>query len=220
MWEGNGKTHILHDTNCLLGLRDKIIFGLLDLLLRLVAKLMVFHNIGTGRGATHLPGGALDAGLDGVECQTGLLDVLAGTRSKRDVGIKRGVPPGKEAALDLGILGKASFTNTLLDQSVLLEGSRQGVLASTGMLLMQRLAASQARAGDSMGKSLGLRLRGRGRSESSLGFGGGGGSRKEVDLLTNGTTKIGERLLDVGRIVVGLVGVLGAVKILPRQPLR
>lgn len=59
----------------------------------------------------------------------------------------------------------------------------------------------------------GLRLRfGRwGSSEGGLGFGRGGGMRKEIDFLADGTTKIVEGFANVGRVIIGFVGVLRTV---------
>lgn len=80
------------------------------------------------------------------------------------------------------------------------------------MLLVQKLAASQTGTSDSMVESLGLGL-GAGRSsEGGLRFGGRGCRGQKLDLFADGTAEILEGLLDVGRVIVGLVGVLGAVK--------
>ncbi len=44
-----------------------------------------------------------------------------------------------------------------------------------------------------------------------MSFRGGGGGRKEVDFLTDCAAKVAEAFFDVGWVVVGFVGVLGAV---------
>jgi hypothetical protein len=62
-----------------------------------------------------------------------------------------------------------------------------------------------------MVEGLGLRLGGWGCSQGSLGLSGGAGLRQEADLLVDGATKIVEGLADVGRVIIGLVGVLGAI---------
>jgi hypothetical protein len=61
-----------------------------------------------------------------------------------------------------------------------------------------------------MAECLGLRLCGGRRNEGSLGFGGGGGVGEEVDLLGDGAAEVGDRLADVGWVVVGFVGILRA----------
>lgn len=62
-----------------------------------------------------------------------------------------------------------------------------------------------------MVEGLGLGLRGRGRGKSGLGLGGRTGLREKLDLLIDGAAQVVEGLADVGWVVVGLVGVLGAV---------
>lgn len=47
--------------------------------------------------------------------------------------------------------------------------------------------------------------------ESGLGFGGGGCAREQVDFFGDGTAEVVEGLADVGGVVIGFVGVLGAV---------
>ena len=203
------QSYILHHPNRLLRLRDKLVLRPLNLLLGLIAQLMVIERSSLLPSAK-LPGSPLDAGLDGIERQPRLLHTLAGARGEREVGVERGIPPGQEAALDLGVLRETSLADALLRQGVLLEGRGQRVLAGAAVLLVQRLAARQAGAGEGVRKGLGLRLgRGRGR-QRGLGLGGRGGGREEVDLLADGAAEVGEGLLDVGRVVVGLVGVLGA----------
>lgn len=208
---GRVETHVLHDADGLLRLGDKVIFGLLNLLLRLGAELCLLVGLRLG-GGSHLPRVALDASLDGVEGQTGLLNILTRAGGELEVRVEGGVPPGQEAALDLGVLGQARLAHALHRQGIFLQGGSQRVLTGAGVLLVQRLAASQAGAGDRVGEGLGLRLGGRGSSQGCLGLGGGCGRREERDLLANGAAEILEGLLDVGRVVVGFVGVLGAVK--------
>lgn len=61
-----------------------------------------------------------------------------------------------------------------------------------------------------MAERLGLRLGRRRGREGSLGLGGGSGTREEVDLFRHGAAEVVEGLADVGRVVVGFVGVLRA----------
>lgn len=137
---GGSASHILHDTNSLLGLRDKLVLGPLNLLLGLVAELVVVEGV-SARCGPKLPGGALDAGLDRIQRQAGLLDALARARGEREVGVERRVPPGQEAALDLGVLREAGLADALLRERVLLERRGQRVLAGARVLLVQGLAA-------------------------------------------------------------------------------
>ena len=161
--------------------------------------------------AAEFPCGTLDARLDGVQVEAGLLDVLARASGKDQVRVQGRVPPGQEAALDLGVLGQAGLTHTLLRKGVLLESRGERVLAGARVLLVEGLAAGQAGAGDRVVEGLGLRLGARRGREGSLGLSGAGSRREESHLLADGATKVLEGLLDVGRIVVGLVGVLRAV---------
>lgn len=69
-----------------------------------------------------------------------------------------------------------------------------------------------------MVEGLGLRF-GRWRSSNgSLGFTRTGGMREEGDLLRDAATKVGEGFTDVGRIIVGLVGVLVPVGLSTNRP--
>lgn len=153
---------------------------------------------------------ALDAGLDSIERQSGVLDILAGASRKHDVGVERRVPASKEAALDLGVLGDAGLSNALHGEGVLLEGSGQRVFASTSVVLVQGLATSQTGAGNGMAEGLRLGLGGRRSDKSGLSLGGGGGRGEERNLFADGASEVLESLLDVGRVIVSLVGVLGA----------
>lgn len=200
-------THVLHDANSLLGLSNKLVLSLLNLLLGLGAELLLLALAGA-----NLEGVALGVRLDGVQRQAGLFDVLSGAGGEHDVGVERRVPAGQEAALNLRVLGQTSLADALHGEGVLLESGGQGVLASASMVLVQGLAASQAGAGNGMAKGLGLGLCGRGRDEGGLGFGGGGGGRQEGDLFADGAAEVLEGLLDVRGVVVGLVGILRATE--------
>lgn len=106
-----GSTHVLHHSHGLLGLSDELILSLLNLFLRLRAELMVVMS--GGGSSRQSPGGTLDARLDGVKVQTGLLDVLTGASSELEVGVESGIPSSEEAALDLRVLSEASLANAL-----------------------------------------------------------------------------------------------------------
>lgn len=164
--------------------------------------------IGTSRRSTELESRTLDMGLDGIQIKSGLLNVLACSRSELQVGVQGGIPASKETALDLGVLAKASLANSFHCERILLEGSGQGILASSGVMLVEDLAAGQTGAGDGMVEGLGLGLRGRGSNEGGLGFAGRSGGRKEGDLFAHGAAKVLEGLSNIGGVVVSLVGIL------------
>lgn len=200
-------THILHDANGLLGLGDELVFGLFNLLLSLGAELGLLLA-SSSVALSQLEGGALGVGLDGIERESGVLNVLSGAGGEHDVGVESRVPAGKEAALDLRVLGETGLADTLHGQGIFLEGGGQRVLASTGVVLVQGLAASQTGTSDGVAEGLGLGLCGRGSDESGLGLGGASGGGEEGDLFADGASEVLEGLLDVGRVVVSLVGVL------------
>lgn len=160
--------------------------------------------------ASELEGGSLGVGLNGIQGESRLLDVLAGAGSEVNVSVQGGVPASEETALDLGVLGESGLSDTLHGEGVLLEGSGQGILASTGVVLVQDLATGQTSTGNGMAEGLGLRLSGRGGYQGCLGFGGRCGTGEQLDLLADGAAEVLEGLLDVGRVIVGLVGVVGA----------
>lgn len=203
-------THVLHDTNGLLGLSDKLVLSLLNLLLGLRAQLLLV--VGLIALAAEAESGTLGVGLDSIKREARVLNVLTGAGSETQVGVKGSVPTSEEAALNLGILGKTGLANTLAGKRILLQGRRKRVFTGTSVVLVQELAARQTGAGDSMAESLGLGL-GSGRSdEGGLGFGRGGRGGEEADLLADGAAKVLESLLDVRGVVVCLVGVLRAIE--------
>lgn len=63
-----------------------------------------------------------------------------------------------------------------------------------------------------MVEGLGLGFGGGGRGEGGLHVGGGGGGGEEVNFLGDGAAEVVEGFSDVGRVVVGFVGVLGAME--------
>jgi hypothetical protein len=201
-------THVLHDTNGLLGLSDKLVLSLLNFLLCLRAQLLLV--VGLIAMAAEAESSTLGVSLDSIKREARVLNVLTGAGSETQVGVKGSVPASEEAALNLGILGKTSLANTLAGKRILLQGRRKRVFTGTSVVLVKELAARQTGAGDSMAESLGLGL-GSGRSdEGGLGFGRGCCGGEEADLLADGAAKVLESLLDVRRVVVCLVGVLRA----------
>ncbi len=211
--EGRRGSYILHDANGLLSLSDELVLGLLNLLLGLVAQLRLLVGLGARRSASKLPGVALDTRLDGIEGQAGLLNVLASAGRKHQVGVEGGVPAGQETALDLRILGQAGLAHALHGQGILLEGSSEGILAGTGVLLVEALAAGKTGAGDGVRERLGLRLRAGRCGKGSLGLGGGAGRGQQGDLLADGAAEILEGFLDVGGVVVRLGGIVRAASL-------
>ena len=203
-------THILHDTNSFLSLSNKFILSLLNLLLSFGAQLglLMWSSSVLDR---ELKGVALSMSLDSIKRKSGLLNVLPRASGEHEVGVEGSVPPSKEALLDLGILSKTSLTYTLHGEGIFLETSGERVFAGTGMVLVESLAASQRSTGNGVAEGLGLGLRGWRGDEGSLGLLGAGGSGEESDLFGDSATKILEGFLDIGRIIVGLVGVLRAI---------
>ena len=153
-------------------------------------------------------GSSLLARLNRVQHQPGVLNVLARLGGEHQVGVESGVPASQEAGLDLGVLGQTGLTDLLLGQSVLLQCAGQRVLAFGA--LHEGLGAGERGPRDSMVEGLGLRLGRRRCGQGGLGFGGGAGLRQELDLLIDCTAQVVEGLADVGRVVVGLVGILRA----------
>lgn len=203
----NSVTHVLHDANGLLGLANKLILSLLNLGPRLFAQILVEAVLASGL-ARQRKGAALGIRLCGIEAQARVLDGLAGAGRELDVGVERGAPAGEEAALDLGVLGQAGLADLLAGDGVLLEARGKRVLARARLLRGEHVRGIERGARNGVAERLGLRL-GRGRRRQSLlGFGGRGGARQQRDLLRDGAAQVVERLADVGRVVVGLVGVL------------
>lgn len=132
---------------------------------------MVFGR-GGSVGGGDLERGALDTSLDGIKRESRLFNILACTSGEHDVGVESGVPAGKEAALDLRVLGDTSLADTLHSQRILLEGRSEGILSSASVILVETLAASQASSGDGVAERLRLGFSGGGRDEGGLGFRG------------------------------------------------
>jgi hypothetical protein len=201
------RTYILHDANSLLGLADELVLSLLDLGTSLLAQVLV-----TVAGLALLAGqcecAALSIGLGGIQAQPRVLDLLAGTCRKLDVGVEGCAPASQESALDLGVLRQTGLANLLAGDGVLLEGSGQGVLARVGLLGGEHVRAVQGGAGNSMAEGLGLGLRAGRCGKRCLGLCRRCGARQEVDLLGDSAAEVVERLAEVRRVVVGFVGVL------------
>lgn len=199
-------THILHDTNSLLGLANELILRLLNL------------NLGVLRGlgllvvllvclARELEDATLSPRLRRIKQKSRVLDAPARPRSEHQVGVKGSVPSRQKASLNLCILRESGLSNLLAGKGILLKRGSERILAGAGVLLLEELAAGQGGAGNGVGEGLGLRL-GDGRcGEGGLGFGGAGGGGEELDLLADAAAEIGDVFADVG-VVVALVGVL------------
>lgn len=190
-------TYVLHHAHSLLSLTNELILSLLNLRTGILAQVVQV----TLRCS-------LLARLDRVKHQTSILNVLARLGSEHQVGVEGSVPPSQEAGLNLSVLSQTGLADLLLSEGILLQCGSKRVLTLSA--LNQSLGAGEGGARDRMVEGLGLGLRGRGRGQGSLGFGGRAGLRQEMDLLVDGAAQVVEGLADVGRVVVGLVGVLRA----------
>lgn len=194
------RTHILHNANSLFSLADKLILRLL--------------NLGTSfltQAIQIALRSRLLAGLDRVQHKPGILDILARLSRKHQVRVKRRVPPSQEPRLDLRILRQPRLADLLRCKGVLLQRGRQRVLAAARRrVLRQSLGPGQRGPGNSVTEGLGLRLCGGRRGQGRLGICGGRRLREKLDFLVDGAAHVVEGLADVGRVVVGLIGVLGA----------
>lgn len=191
-------TYVLHHTNSLLGLANELILGLFNLLTGILAQVVQVTT-----------GSSLLASLDRVQGKTGVLNILACLSSEHEVGVESSVPASQKTGLNLRVLSQTGLADLLLGQSVLLQRVSQRVLTLDA--LRKSLGSGERSAGDGVVEGLGLGLSGGGSSQSCLGLGGGAGLREKVDLLVDGAAQVVEGLADVGRVVIGLVGVLGAV---------
>jgi len=163
--------YILHDSDRLLGLANKLIFGLLNLCACLVAQVVV-HGILLGSLARQGESRALGRGLCRIEAQARVFNCLASTCGKLDVCVQRGTPPGEEPALDLGVLGQSRLANLFAGNGVLFKSSGERVFARVCLLRREHMRGVEGGTGHGMAECLGLGLcRGRG-SEGSLGLGG------------------------------------------------
>ena len=202
-------TYILHDSDRLLRLANKLIFGLLNLCACLVAQVIV-HGIFLGGLAGQGESRAFGRGLCRIEAQARIFNCLASTCGKLDVCVQRGTPPSEEPALDLCVLGQSRLANLFAGNGVLFEGSGQRVFARICLLRREHVRGVKGSTGHGMAERLGLGLcRGRG-SEGSLGLGGRRGAGEQVNFFRNGAAEVVEGLANVGRVVVGFVCVLGA----------
>jgi hypothetical protein len=199
--------HILHDTDRLLRLPDKLILSLFNLRPRLLGQIL-FPAILAPRLARQIEDGPLRARLGRIETQSRVLDGLARARRKLDIRVQRRAPARQEAALNLRVLSEPRLAHLLARDGVLLERGGERVFAGRRLLLGEQVRGVESGAGDGVGEGLGLGLcRGRG-GQGGLRFGGGRGVGEEVDFLRDGAAEVGDGLADVGGVVVGLVGVL------------
>ena len=199
-------TYVLHNADSLLGLSDKLVLGLLNLLLGFIAHLWLFEVLWlTAGGLTReFEGVSLSVGLDGIQRKSRFLNILPRTGRKHNVGIECRVPAGKEAALDLSILSKTGFAHSLHGEGIFLETSSERVLAGAAVVLVEDLAAAQAGTGNGMTKGLGLGFRAGRGYEGGLGLLGRGGRGQKIDFFAHGTAEVLEGLLDIGWVIVGL----------------
>lgn len=164
--------YVLHHAHSLLSLADELVLRLLNLRTGILAQAIQVTV-----------GSSLLAGLDGVEREPGVLDVLASLGREHQVGVEGGVPARQETGLDLGVLGQTGLAHLLLGQSVLLQRRGERVLALGA--LDQGLGAGERGARDRMVEGLGLRLGGRRCGQGSLGLGGRASLREQLDLFVD-----------------------------------
>lgn len=193
------KTHIFHNPDRLLSLRDELVLLVLELGPRLLAVPCLAPRL-------HPP-------LDGIQTEPGVLHGAARARREHDISIERGAPSGQEPRLDLVVLREPGLAHALLGERVLLQPGGQRVLggAGPGGGGVERLGARERGAGQRVVERLGLRLGRGGSGEGGLGLGGRGGGGEELDFLRDGAAQVVEGLGYVGRVVVGFLGVLGSV---------
>jgi hypothetical protein len=149
-------SYVLHDTDGLLSLANKLVFGLLDLGSRLFTDVVVHGCLWSLTWQSESR--ALCVGLGRIQAQPRVLDCLASTCSELDVGVERGAPAGQEAALDLGVLGQSGLADLLAGNCILLEGGSKGVLTGAGLLRGEHVRRVEGGAGDGMVERLGLGL--------------------------------------------------------------
>lgn len=200
------RSYILHDTDGLLSLANKLILSLLNLGSRLFTDVVVHGRLWSLTRQSESR--TLCIGLGRIQAQPRVLHCLASTCGKLDVGVEGGTPAGQEAALDLGVLRQSRLTNLLAGNGVLLESGSKGVLTRACLLGCEHVRRVEGGAGNGMVERLGLGLCRGGSSEGSLGFGGRGGAGEEVHLLRDGASEVVEGFADIGWVVVGFVGVL------------
>ena len=193
--------HILHHPLGLLRLRDKLVLLLhiRPLSLALRANAPIAPHI-----ASALP-------LTRVQAQPRILDRLPRIRRELQIRVQRRAPAGEEAALDLRVLVQAGLAHLLLRDGVFLERGGEGVLlGGAGVGLVEELRGVEGGARDGVVEGLGLRFGGGRGRERGLGFGRGGGGGEERDFFGDGAAHVCDGFAEVGRVVVGFVGVLGA----------
>src|SRR6478735_7574492 len=134
------QTHVLHNTNSLLGLGDELVLGFLNFFLGLRAQLWLLVSL-VALVTANAESGALGVSLDSIQRETRVLNVLASASSEVQVSVESSVPTSEESALDLSVLGKTGLANTLAGKRILLQSCRKEILASTGVVLAKHLAA-------------------------------------------------------------------------------
>lgn len=148
-----------------------------------------------------------------IEAQPRIVHVLASLGCEVDVRIKRGAPSGQEPRLDLCILVQAGLADLLFCNCVLLESLSQRIfLGACSVALVEELGAGQRSAGDCVIEGLGLRSGLRWGSQGSAGFCWRVGGGKKLHFLGNCTAEVIEGFAEIRRVVVCLIGVLGAIR--------
>ena len=142
-----------------------------------------------------MPAGVLRFCLSSVKQQSRVLNTLSGPGCKHQVGVQGSAPACEESTLYLRILCEPGFTNTFAGQSELLKSCGKRILATSGMLLLEELAACQTSASNGMAEGLWLRLCRWRSSEGSLGLGGRGRGSEELYLFAYSTAKVVEGLI-------------------------
>ena len=203
-----GGTNVLHHTNSLLSLANKVILSLLNLQLRLLRRLSLLMML-VLLLARQLEQSTLRPRLRSIQHQSRVLDTLSRTSSEHQVGVQCGVPASQESALDLCILCQSRLADTLGCKCVLLQCGCERVLAGARVLLLQEMGGGEGGARDGVGEGLWLWLGGWWCDERGLCFGWSAGGGEELDLLADAAAKVGQVLTDVV-VVVALVGVLVA----------
>ena len=112
--------------------------------------------------------------------------------------------------MNLSILRETSLPDLLFRESIFLKSCSEGIFAAAGVELLKQRAAGQRGASDGMVEGLGLGLGRWGGSQSCLRLSGRGGAAEQLSFLGDGLSQVTDGFADVGRVVVGFVGVLRA----------
>jgi len=162
--------HVLHDTDGLLSAANEFVFGRFNLgTLGLGEVVFIRVLLPASRADSRKPKSTvLGTRLGSIECQTSVLDTLAGLLRECNVGVECGRERGVEARHDLGILLQTRLTDLLGGERILLKRGGEGIVGFEEMRRCERGSAKGVVEG--LGRGLGAGLR-----EGRLGFGGGRG---------------------------------------------